>query len=755
MATSRAASATTRRRAPPPAAAGDNPPAATLDCTPLGTLDSTLGSAELPDLSRDDVSLQGVLTSGRRTLGVLVGPVAPVAVPAVAAAIAVAVVAYPFLARAIVRMVAANRSVREADVAVEAALVATAAGTVLHVAVMGWSTTTISSPWADATAALPALLVALDIALLVVGVRSLRTAAARRGPLGIIHLGVVGLLAAHLLQVAPDGPRVAESEMAAAFALLAVGVAALHPSARVEAERAIGQPAPFSGVHAGVAVVAVLAAPGALAVLAFRGMVASATVAVGAALSGFVLAAYLIGLLRARASTEHRVTHDVLTGLPNRILLVDRLERAIAHARRSDENCAVLYVDIDRFKEVNDTFGHAAGDHVLKTTAQRLEDCVRSEDTVARLGGDEFVVLLPHHDGDEDVIVVADRILDTMSEAIGVGGDRLLVAGSVGIAVFPGDGNSAIELLENADSAMYRAKETPGNCWEVFSADLAARAHTRVLVEAGLLDGLDRDELVLHYQPIVELGSGRTVGAEALVRWNQPERGFLLPIDFVPIAEQSDLIVLLGEKVLFDVCEELEGWQRLGLGDRTIAVNVAARQFQRGLVETVTAALRATGARPEQLVIELTESTVVAEIDVVVAALDELRAIGVRAAIDDFGTGYCGLRYLSALPVAALKIDKSFIQGMTSNSTAIVSATIAMGRSLGLSLVAEGVETEAQRAFLSEQGCDRIQGYLVGRPMPADELVARLRAEDARSQPRLASVPSREAADAHPMTRQG
>jgi EAL domain-containing protein (putative c-di-GMP-specific phosphodiesterase class I) len=268
------------------------------------------------------------------------------------------------------------------------------------------------------------------------------------------------------------------------------------------------------------------------------------------------------------------------------------------------------------------------------------------------------------------------------------------------------------------------------------------QAQARRHIEAGLLDGLGRDELVLYYQPIIDAQTGRTVGSEALVRWNHPERGFLLPGHFVPVAEQSDLIVMLGDRVLHDACRELRRWQDLGLGDQFISVNVSSRQFNRGLVSTITAALRASGADPERLVIELTESTVLDNLDAVAATLKELRTTGVRAAIDDFGTGYCGLRYLSTLPVASLKIDRSFIQGMTPSDAAIVGATIAMGHSLGLTLVAEGVETDEQRRFLADQRCDRLQGFLLGRPMPATELVDRLRIERAAAAPGFVGAPA-------------
>ena len=663
-----------------------------------------------------------------------------------------AVAAYPFLGCALLRTVAAYREIREADVLVEAALVGTAVGIVLHVVMGSWRAPAIASAWGDAAGAFPALLVALDVALVVISVRGLRARQARRGPLGAMHVGLGALLLAHLWQeVQTTQGRVVGgvAGLLALVALLALAGAALHPGARVEPDQLLEPLVLFSSNHAGVVVGALLAAPALLAVQAVRGVAASATVATGAVVSGTILACYLVGLLRERADTEHQATHDGLTGLPNRTLLVDRLDRSIAHARRNGSSCAVLFIDLDRFKEINDTFGHAAGDRLLKAVADRLRRCVRDEDTVARLSGDEFVLLLPHLTAPDDVLTVAQRVLDSLGTPITVAEERLLLAGSVGIAVYPSDGATADEVLASADAAMYRAKETPGNTWEVFSSNLTTQAQDRLHTEAALLDGLAREELVLHYQPIVDLDTGRTVGAEALVRWNHPEQGFLLPGHFVPIAERSDLIVLLGELVIRDACRELRRWQDLGLRGRSISVNVSSRQFSHGLVSTVTEALRTTGADPSDLVIELTESTIVDNVDAVAATLRELRELGIRSAIDDFGTGYCGLRYLSALPVTYLKIDRSFVQSMTPSGAAIVAATIAMGKSLGLTLVAEGVETPDQQRFLVDQGCERAQGFLLGRPMPAEEMVERLRAERGDSAP-VPAAPEPALADARP-----
>jgi diguanylate cyclase (GGDEF)-like protein len=390
----------------------------------------------------------------------------------------------------------------------------------------------------------------------------------------------------------------------------------------------------------------------------------------------------------------------------------------------------VLYIDLDRFKDVNDTFGHDAGDRLLQDTAARLAECARHEDTVARLAGDEFAVLLPHLSSADDVGLVANRILDSLRDPIDLDGVQIHSIGSVGAAVFPNDGRTPGELLSAADAAMYRAKDRGGAVVELFSAELHEQAATRLELETMLHHAIHRDELVLFYQPIVEATTGRTCGAEALVRWIHPERGMVPPGDFIPVAEQSDLIIELGEWVIGAACRQLARWSQLGLGDRFVTINVSPRHFREDLATSITTALRETGADPSRLVVELTETAAVEDVALVAARLRELRQLGIKAAIDDFGTGYCGLQYLGDLPVSTLKLDRSFVQSMTPSNAAIVAATIAMSRTLGLTMVAEGVETEEQRRFLQSQGCDRLQGYHLGRPMPADEMIERLQAED-------------------------
>jgi len=641
-----------------------------------------------------------------------------------------AVVAYPVLSRAMIIMVGRYRLVRASDVVVEAALVGSAAAIALQVVVNRMSET---SGWEPAGAAIASLVVGLDVALAVVIARPLTSAAARRGPVIVVAASVAGLLIGHLvaaIQIA-NGVTPGVAAMAPiALSLLAIGLGTLYDAAVDHPTVIPVEPPLFSASHAGIVVVAVIAAPVVLAAQVVWDVSVSGAVAVGAGVIGTVLAVHVVSLLQERASSEHQATHDVLTGLPNRLLFMDRLERALAHAVRNEVPVGVLYIDLDRFKDVNDTFGHEAGDQLLRETARRLAECARHEDTVARLAGDEFAVLLPHLRSADDVSLVAGRILDALREPIDLGRFAVHNLASVGAAVFPHDGSEPGDLLSAADAAMYRAKDRGGAVVEMFSATLHEQAATRLELETELHRAIAQDELVLYYQPIVEASDGRTSGAESLVRWIHPEKGMIPPNDFIPVAEQSDLIIELGNWVIRAACEQLAELARLGLGDRFVTINVSPRHFREDLVTSITRALRDTGADPSRLVVELTENAAVEDVELVAERLRELRQLGIKAAIDDFGTGYCGLQYLGELPVSTLKLDRSFVQAMTPSAAAIVAATIAMAKTLGMTLVAEGVETEDQRKFLVSQGCDRMQGYHLGRPMPAADFVERLQAED-------------------------
>jgi diguanylate cyclase (GGDEF)-like protein len=688
-------------------------------------------------LDRDVTQRRGRIVAA---LGLAVLTVADAGIPDVDALGAVAteslwrplaaIVAYPVLSRAMIIMVGRYRMVRASDVVVEGALVGAAAAIALQVVVNRMSHTT---GWEPAGASLGSLLGGLDVALAVVIARPLTSAAARRGPVVVVAASVGALLVGHVvtaLRVA-DGvaPGIA-AEAPIALALLAIGIGTLY-DASVDRPAVIPvEPPLFSPAHAGVVVVAVVAAPVVLAAQVAWEVSVSGAVAVGAGLIGLVLAVHVVSLLQERADSEHQATHDPLTGLPNRLLFMDRVERALAHAVRNDVPVGVLYIDLDRFKDVNDTYGHEAGDRLLLETARRLAECARHEDTVARLAGDEFAVLLPHLRSADDVSLVAGRILDALREPVDLGRDAVHTLASVGAAVFPYDGSEPGDLLSAADDAMYRAKERGGAAVEMFSATLHEQAATRLELETALHRAIAEDELVLYYQPIVEASDGRTSGAESLVRWIHPEKGMIPPNEFIPVAEQSDLIIDLGNWVIRTACNHLAELARQGLGDRFLTINVSPRHFREDLVTSITSALRDTGADPSRLVVELTENAAVEDVQLVAERLRELRDLGIKAAIDDFGTGYCGLQYLGELPVSTLKLDRSFVQAMTPSSAAIVAATIAMTRTLGMKLVAEGVETEEQRKFLVSQGCDRMQGFHLGRPMPAAEFVERLQSED-------------------------
>ncbi len=422
----------------------------------------------------------------------------------------------------------------------------------------------------------------------------------------------------------------------------------------------------------------------------------------------------------AEERLNHLANHDPLTGLPNRTLLHDRLAHAIA--RRREGGVAVLFLDLDRFKLINDSYGHDVGDELLRAVARRLTEGLRGEDTVARLGGDEFVVLLEGLPDVNAVATVAAKLAERLSAPLEIGGRALPLAASIGIALHPRDGRDAQTLLKNADTAMYRAKEGGRGGFCFFAAGMNAHALRRLTLENELRRALDQGELEIFYQPQARIADGRLCGAEALVRWRHPEKGLVPPAEFIPVAEETGLIVALGEQVLRGACRQLADWRRRGLAAPRVAVNLSPRQFrQADLVERIAAILAETGADPAGLELEITESAAMHNPDEAVAALRRLRAMGVSLAIDDFGTGYSSLSHLKRFPIDTLKIDRSFVQGIPGDGddTAIVRAIVAMAGGLRLAVLAEGVESEAQRAFLETLGCASAQGWLYGRPQPA------------------------------------
>jgi diguanylate cyclase (GGDEF)-like protein len=425
----------------------------------------------------------------------------------------------------------------------------------------------------------------------------------------------------------------------------------------------------------------------------------------------------------------HMAHHDALTGLPNRTLFADRVAQAIAHAHRRGGKIAVLFLDLDRFKNVNDSLGHAIGDLLLTAVAERLAKCLRDEDTAARLGGDEFIISLPDVADAGEAARVAGRILAELAKPFTIAEHQLHADGSIGIAIYPGDGDSAETLMRNADTAMYHAKESGRANYQFFSAQMTERVSRRLSTETDLRRALEQGEFSLHYQPLIDLTGGRISGAEALLRWPQSDQSRVMsPTEFIPIAEDTGLIIPLGEWVLLDACAQAQAWQARHPGLR-IAVNLSARQFrQKDLVGMIERVLGETGLAPSLLELELTEGMLMHHAEETVAILRRLNEMGVHLAIDDFGTGYSSLSYLKRFPIHSLKIDRSFVRDISSDpdDAAIVTAIVAMARSLNLSVTAEGVETEEQAAFLRSLACHQAQGYHFGRPMPAAEFAARL-----------------------------
>ena len=434
---------------------------------------------------------------------------------------------------------------------------------------------------------------------------------------------------------------------------------------------------------------------------------------------------------KAFGEAVHQATHDSLTGLPNRTLVLDRLTQALARSRRKAEQVAVVFVDLDRFKMVNDTLGHRIGDRVLETVASRLRTIVRPADTVGRLAGDEFVVVCEDIGDGIDVVPLAERLAESLAQPMDIEGREVVITASIGIAHDSGR-RTAEDLLRDSDVAMYRAKELGRSRIELFDETLRVRLTERLETEASLRRAIQRWEFSLHYQPTIDIASGRVVSVEALIRWHHPERGLVAPSEFVHLAEETGLIVPIGGWALGEACQQMAYWRRQypELADMRVNVNLSARQFgDPHLVPSVAAVLRESGLPPEALWLEITESVLMDEAQCTVETLNELRNLGVHLAIDDFGTGYSSLSYLKRFPVDVLKIDRSFVDGLASDGEdqAIVTAVISMAHALGLSVVAEGVECELQLAELRRLGCDGAQGYLLGRPAPAPDTLEVLR----------------------------
>ena len=429
----------------------------------------------------------------------------------------------------------------------------------------------------------------------------------------------------------------------------------------------------------------------------------------------------------ATRALDFAANHDALTGLPNRALLQERMHLALSRVQRRGDTLAVLFLDLNRFKHINDNLGHRAGDTVLRVIAQRLSALCRDTDTVARWGGDEFVLLLENVGGQEGAAAAAAKVVDALAQDIvldaSFGHTTLPSAGSVGVVMAPQDGIELEVLLSKADMAMYRAKAQPQACFQFWSNDINTRMHERLALEMDLRQALRQDLLVLHYQPQFSLHTQQVVGMEALMRWQRTPEQLVLPIGFIGVAEECGLIVDMGAWAVLHAARQVALWLRAGLKPVPVAVNISARQcLNRDLVQVVRLALQETGIPPHLLRLEITETTAMSDADQVIGLLQEIRALGVRLAVDDFGTGYSSLAHLKRFPIDELKIDRSFVSDIATDkdSAAIVRATIALAHGLGLQVVAEGVETQDQSRFLADQHCDTVQGYLFGRPQPLD-----------------------------------
>lgn len=435
---------------------------------------------------------------------------------------------------------------------------------------------------------------------------------------------------------------------------------------------------------------------------------------------------------QAKQRLDYMAHYDGLTGLPNRTLFSNQLRQAIFHARRSGTMIGVLFLDIDNFKLINDTLGHSSGDLLLQHIAVRLKSCLREDDIIARQGGDEFTLLLSGLDTVPSAAMVAQKVLDTLVRPMLIGEHETAVSASIGIALYPADGSNLDELLKNADTAMYHAKARGRNNFQFFSEGMNEQAQRRLMLEQHLRRALDLDEMSLCYQPQVNVKSGRTVGVEALLRWDCAQLGSISPEQFIPVAEETGLILPIGDWALHTACAQAKAWQDLGLSLPRIAVNISARQFmQKDFHLRVKHVLGVTGLPPECLELEITESVLMHCTEAVSSLLNNLRSLGVHLSIDDFGTGYSSLNYLKRFPIGTLKIDKSFVRDIATDNgdAAIVTAIIALADSLQLNTVAEGVETEAQLRFLQERRCQTAQGYLTGKPMPSADIEHMLASE--------------------------
>jgi diguanylate cyclase (GGDEF)-like protein len=431
----------------------------------------------------------------------------------------------------------------------------------------------------------------------------------------------------------------------------------------------------------------------------------------------------------AQAQVEYQAYYDNLTGLPNRTLFYDRMNHALKASRRGKAEIAIFLIDLDRFKNINDSLGHDIGDGLLESVARGLSSVIREEDTLARLGGDEFALIIEDVVSNDAVITVANKLIDIMSSAQYINGNELISTGSIGVTISSAESRDKELLIKQADLAMYQAKESGGNRFCFYSAEMKSRAHQSLILEKELRQALERDELVVFYQPKISVRSGRIKGMEALVRWRHPEKGLVPPFDFIPIAEETGLIVPIGRWVLKEACKQTIAWQEQGFRDLTVSVNVSAKQFHyQGYVDEVRNALESSGISPWFVDLEVTESCTMNNVESAIRILESFRQMGIRISMDDFGTGYSSLSFLDQLPLDTLKVDRAFIKDINAQGKngELARLIISMARSLRLSVVAEGVETKDHLEFLRTNGCDEYQGFLFSPPVPASEFEALL-----------------------------
>lgn len=430
--------------------------------------------------------------------------------------------------------------------------------------------------------------------------------------------------------------------------------------------------------------------------------------------------------LRAQKNIlDYQAHHDSLTGLPNRILFSDRLEQAITKAKRQKTEFAVLFIDLDRFKQINDSLGHSIGDKVLQIIAKRLQGVMRREDSISRLGGDEFTVLVQDLEKGMNASLLAKKIISSLSEPINIEEHLLYITASIGISVFPNDGISANNLLKYADAAMYKAKEEGKNNFQYYSSEMTEKAFERVVMEASLRKALDNNEFVVYYQPQIDGKTDKIIGMEALVRWLHPNAGLVFPDKFIPLAQETGLILAIDQWVMKSAMKQIAKWYEMGLNPGILALNLAMKQLsQEGCANKLGLLLKESGCRPEWLELEVTESEIMKNPQNAIEVLRKISDMGIELAVDDFGTGYSSLSYLKRLPIDKLKIDKSFVDGLPDDEedVSIARAVIALAHSLKLIVIAEGVETKEQKEFLVENGCDNIQGYYYSKPIPSEEM---------------------------------